>query len=136
MENKKGIALILAMFILVFISILAVAFLWLITSDLMITSNHLGKLKALYIAEAGIEQAVYQLRLNKNWIANQWQSPFPVGSNSSYTLTYPESGETRVIVSSAQVENNKFQATVKAKVSIKGASSPYTIRIVKYQETG
>jgi type II secretory pathway component PulK len=133
MQNKKGIALILAMFILVFVSILAVAFLWLITSDLMITSNHLGKLRALYIAEAGIEDAVSQLRANGNHALNI--GPISLGSTGYYTVTY-SNGTSRVIQSTGQVDNNQFTATIEAKVSIRQAGSYWTVRIVSFQETG
>lgn len=132
-KNQKAIALVLAMFILVFISIIIVAFLNLIASDLMITTNHLGRLRALYIAEAGVEYAVSQLRVDRNWTANQ-TTAFPSGSASTYTVTYP--GTTRVIVSSAQVDNNKFRATINATVSILGQVSPFTVKIVNFKEAG
>ena len=134
-KNKKAVALVLAMFILVFISILVVAFLNLLTSDLVITTNHLGRLKALYIAEAGVEYAISRLRADKNWSVTQEWTVFPSGSTSSWTVTYPKSGTARVIESSSQVDNNKFQAKVEAKVSIRGTSNPWTIKIVSYQET-
>lgn len=131
MRNKKGIALILAMFILVFISILAVAFLWLITSDLMIASNHLGRLKALYIAEAGVEHAVSLLRASGNQVLNL-TIPFP-DSNSSYTVT--KAASSRVITSVGNIDN-KFQATIEAMVSIRQASGYWTVKIVSFRETG
>lgn len=133
---ERGVALLLAMFILVFISILVVAFLNLLTSDLVITTNHLGRLKALYIAEAGAEEVISRLRANRNWSGNIGPVVFPAGSSSSYTVTYPKSGTTRIIESRSQVDNNKFIAIIEARVSIQGASSPYTIRIVGFQETG
>jgi len=133
-RNQKGVALLLAMFILVFIAILAVVFLELLTSDLQITSNHSGKLKALYIADAGIEHAVSRLRANRNWTANSQQIVFPSGSSSSYTITYPKAGTTRTIVSAGSLENNRFTATVEAKISIQGSSSPYNIKIVSWSE--
>ena len=139
-KNKKGVALVLAMFILVFIAMLVVAFLNLITSDIAITSNHLGRLQALYIAEAGVEHAISQLRANGDQSLNLGPITFPSGSTSSYTVTYPKSStppiETRLIVSTGQVDNDKFRASIETQVSIEGASSPYTIKIVSFQETG
>jgi len=132
-KNKNAVALVLAMFILVFISMLVGAFLILLTSDLTIANNHLGRLKALYIAEAGVEDVVSRLRNNRNWSGTLWTIAFPPGS---YTATYPKTGTTRVIESSSQVGNNQFQAKIEAKVSIQGAGGPYTIRIVSFKETG
>jgi hypothetical protein len=137
MKNKKAVALVLAIFILVFISILVVALLNLLTSDLVITNNHLGRLQALYLADAGVEDAISQLRiLSKGWSGSVGPIPFPAGSSSSYTWTYPQAGTTRVIESTGQVDNNKFKATIKAQISIQGGSIPWTIKIVSFQETG
>jgi ABC-type glycerol-3-phosphate transport system permease component len=133
LQGKKGIALVLAMFVLVLIAILLVAFLELITSDLQITTNHAGRLKALYIADAGIEYAVAQLRTNSYWTVTQGQTIFPSGSGNSYTVTYPKTGTTRVIRSVGMIAD-KFTAIIEAKVSIRGASSPYNIKIVSWQE--
>jgi len=136
LSEKNAVALLLAMFILVFIAILVVAFLNLLTSDLVITTNHLGRLKALYIAEAGIEHAISQLRNNINWSVNSESTIFPSASASSYTVTYPKSGTTRVIESRGQVGNNKFIAIIQAQISIQGQASPYIVKIVSFQETG
>jgi Tfp pilus assembly protein PilX len=134
MKNKKAVALVLAIFILVFISILVVALLNLLTSDLVITNNHLGRLKALYTAEAGIEYAVSQLRTNINWTANPYTEIFPPTSDNSFSVT-KTTPTTRIITSVGNIDN-KFTATIEAKVSIQGTSSPYTVRIVSYKETG
>jgi Tfp pilus assembly protein PilX len=131
LKNKKAVALVLAIFILVFISILVVALLNLLTSDLVITANHLGRLEALYTAEAGVEDAISQLRTNINWTTAS--VIFPDGSNNSYTVTRPTGS--RVITSIGNIDN-KFAATIEARVSIQGTSSPYTVRIVSYKETG
>lgn len=133
-KNKKGVALLLAMFVLVFISLLFAAFANILTSDLMITANHQGRLRALYIANAGIEYAVARLRSNRDWSATE-VSVFPAVSTSSYTVTYPQAGTTRIIECTGRVDNNKFSAKIEAQVSISGSSSPYTVKIVSYQET-
>ena len=134
--KDKGVALVLTMFMLVFISILVVAFLHLLTSDLIITTNHLGRLRALYIAEAGVEYAISQLRTNRNWSVAQLWTAFPSGSTSSWSVTYPKAGTTtRIIESDGRVDVDEFKAKVEARVSIQGSGSPYTIRIVSYQET-
>jgi Tfp pilus assembly protein PilX len=62
MKNKKGIALILALFTLLFISLLVVAFLDMITIDQKITTNQIRDLQASFIADAGVERAIYNLR--------------------------------------------------------------------------
>ncbi|RKY32169.1 MAG: hypothetical protein DRP74_03165 [Candidatus Omnitrophota bacterium] len=133
-KNKKGVAFILALFILVLVSILVVAFIDLVTSDLRITNNHLARLKAIYIADAGIEYAVSQLRVDRNWSVNSEETLFPAGSTSSYSVTYPKAGTLRTIFCQGNLNNNEFVATIEAKVSIQGSGSPYDIKIVNWKE--
>lgn len=132
--NTKGVALILAMFALLFISIVVAGFFMLATSDLEIITNHMGRMRALYIAEAGIEYAVSELRNSRNWSRAAAAAPitFPGGSSSSYDVTYPKAGASRVIESIGQADN--FTAVIEGQVSIAGSSSPYTIKIVRFQE--
>ena len=133
MKNKKGVALVLAMFILVFISMLVGAFLILLTSDLTIANNHLGRLKALYIAEAGVEHAISQLRTSVTWSANPYTEIFPTGSNNSYVVT--RTAGSRVITSIGNIDN-KFTAQIEARISIKSSSPKNIIKIVSFKETG
>ena len=62
MKNEKGIALILVLFTMLFISLLVVAFVDLATIDQQIVTNQVRALEASFIADAGVETAVYELR--------------------------------------------------------------------------
>lgn len=129
MNNKRGVALLLALFTLLIISLLVVAFLEVTTSDLQIVSNHLNRNKALYIAEAGVEYAVSRLKTSKSdFTVNNVQ--LPAGSGDSYSVTYTSASGKITSKGSLALGGS---ITLEAKASATG-SSPYNVKIIYYSE--
>jgi len=122
------VALLLALFTLLIIALLVVAFLETTTIDLQIVNNQLSRNKALYIADAGIEYAVYRLKVSK---ANFTQSTqLPSGSGNTYSVTYVSSSG--IITSTGTLASGE-SVTLEAKVSVTG-SSPFTVKILYWRE--
>jgi hypothetical protein len=65
-SNKRGVILILAMFIMVALTLLTLTSFELLISTIRISGNHKNDLQALYVAEAGIEEGVKRMRLSSN----------------------------------------------------------------------
>jgi type II secretory pathway component PulK len=129
MMNKKGAALLLALFSLIVVSMLVAAFLEAVTIDLQIVNNLELRNKALYIADAGVEYAIYQLKSNKNWSGTGGAVNFP-NSNSNYNVTYSNvSGK----ITSIGSLNSGEQVTLEIKVSVTG-SLPYQVKIIYWRE--
>jgi type II secretory pathway component PulK len=129
--HKKGAALLLAIFSLIIISLLVTAFLELTTIDLQIISNHLMRNQALYIADAGIEYAISQLRINKNWKQTLRPIELPVGSGNTYDVTY--SSVSGKINSMAKLASGQ-EITLEAKVSVKTGAPFYAVKIIYWRE--
>ena len=129
--HKKGAALLLAIFSLIIISLLVTAFLELTTIDLQIISNHLMRNQALYIADAGIEYAISQLRINKNWKQTLRPIELPVGSGNTYDVTY--SSVSGKINSKATLVSGQ-EITLEAKVSVKTGTPTYAVKIIYWRE--
>jgi type II secretory pathway component PulK len=129
--HKKGAALLLAIFSLIIISLLVTAFLELTTIDLQIISNHLMRNQALYIADAGIEYAISQLRINKNWKQTLRPIELPVGSGNTYDVTY--SSVSGKINSMAKLASGQ-EITLEAKVSVKTGTPAYAVKIIYWRE--
>lgn len=126
--NKKGVALLLALFTLLIITLLVVAFLETTAIDLQIVSNQLNRNKALYVADAGVEYAVYCLKSSK---ANFTQSAqLPSGSGNTYSVTYVSSSG--IITSTGTLASGE-SVKLEAKVSVTG-SSPFTVKILYWRE--
>jgi type II secretory pathway component PulK len=129
--DKKAQALLLAIFSLILISLLVTAFLELTTIDLQIISNHLIKNRALYIADAGIEYAIAQLRINNNWKKTPRPIELPPGSSNTYDVTYSDvSGK---INAKARLASGE-EINLEAKVSIKGNAPAYNVKIIYWRE--
>lgn len=128
MKNEKGIALILVLFTMLFISLLVVAFVDLATIDQQIVTNQVRDLQAGFIADAGVETAVYELRQDPGYSGTGGNVEFPSGSGNTYNVTV--SGST--ITSTGTVTD--FSRTIEVDFSITGASVPYTVRINTWKE--
>ncbi len=131
MKLQKGQALLLAIFTLILVSFFLTAFLEFTTADLQIISNLLSKNQALYIADAGLEYALSNLRLDKNWKPPAQPSEFPAGSGNTYDVTY--SGVSGKIVSIGRLISGQT-LTIEAKVTLKGNASPYEIRLLYWRQ--
>ena len=81
MIEKRGFALVLAIFIMLFISITFVAVFYMLTTDLQIADNQQMDTKAIYIAEAGIEYAIHRLQSDGG------------GTTINATVTFPDEAE-------------------------------------------
>ncbi len=132
MKNKKGVALTLTLFILIIVSLLCIAFLELTTSELQIVGNHFSRLQALNIADAGVENAIAHLKFVNGWTASSASTEFPSGSGNTYIVTYPDaSGK---ILSIGRLATGE-EVTLEAGVTVRGGSSPYSIKVIDYTET-
>lgn len=133
MRKESGFALLLSLFIMLFISLLFGAIFDLLTTDLQITVNLHRETEALYIAEAGLEDAVYNLQLNRDWTSDGLTGVnLPAGSNNHYYVTYPS--DPGQIESRGYLGDTGTSKTLRANVVITGSESPYTVRLVTWEE--
>ena len=103
MNNEKGVALILALFTMLFLSLIVVAFLDALTIDQQITTNDIRTLEATYIADAGVEMAVYELRQDETYAGTGGDVEFPAGSGNTYNVTVDPALASQGIVSIGMV---------------------------------
>jgi type II secretory pathway component PulK len=130
--NKKGVALLLALFTLLIVSLLVVAFYELITIDLQITSNHLKRNQALYIADAGVEYAISRLRLNRSNFSQGVE--FPSGSGNNYNVNVTSVDISAKIILSTGTLASGEAVRLEAKVSVLGQNPPYRLKIISWRE--
>ena len=128
MKNEKGIALILVLFTMLFISLLVVAFVDLATIDQQIVTNQVRALQASFIADAGVETAVYELRQDSGYGGTGGNIEFPTGSGNTYNVTI--AGGT--ITSTGTVSD--FLRIIEADYALSGGAPPYTVRINTWKE--
>jgi len=129
MKNRRAVALLLALITLMIVSLLVVAFLELTTIDLQIVSNHLSRNQAVYLADAGVEDALNRLKSSKlNFSSGLIE--LPSGSGNTYNVTYASASGT---ITSVGRLNSGLQVTLEVKASVTG-TSPYKVKIIYYRE--
>lgn len=139
MRGNKGIALLLALFSLLFISLLVVAFLDIVTIDRQIATNQIRDLQASFIADAGAETAIYELRQDDEYsgTGGDVQFPNPKDPNNPYDTYYNVSVSGNTITSTGKLFTDtalRFSRTIEVNFSLTGGSLPYTVKINTWRE--
>lgn len=66
-NDEKGMALIMALFTLLFVSLAVVMFVDTVTIEQTIATNHIKDIQAAYLADAGIEYAIIELKADASY---------------------------------------------------------------------
>jgi hypothetical protein len=91
--------------------------------EIQVMQNHIGSVQALATAEAGLNDALAQLRLNRAWQAGFANKAFEGGS-----CTVTVNGST---IRSAGVTSGGFTATTEAEVIVATEGPPYLVGITR-----
>lgn len=118
-KNEKGSALITSIMVMVLILGLTAAALTLTTGERTLVSYHTSSNQALYLAEAGAEVAIAQLKNNSSWSGISSSSPINLG-NGEYWVTVSSNGQDRNVVANGKVGNTTKQ--VELTIQIGGTS--------------
>lgn len=131
-KNEKGFVLVLTLFATVILATLIIAFLNITSIDLNLVKNHMCSSKAYYIAEAGIADAINQIRLNGPLADTQWEDTFPPDTSDTYNVSISQNST--VITSTGFASASNFSRALEVKVSVSGSSSPYKVSINQWKE--
>ena len=100
--RARGAALLVCIFVMLFVSALVVTALNVETTEMAMTRNTLGLSRALYLADAGVQHALGMFRADRFWRTG-FPSPgveFPPGSGAYYVVTVADGGDGEIIVTS------------------------------------
>ncbi len=131
-SDQEGVILILMVFIVAMSTLFVGALLRSHTSDLQITRNHLNSMKALFVADAGIEDAISELRADFTWNAGFTDQIFPSGDSSKYTVSVVNNHPLVVITSTG--EANGFIRNIEVELNIVESTAPYPVRVIYWKE--
>ena len=134
--NRRGVALVMVVFVIAFLTALAVAMLEEATTDLAIYRNHTFGLKAMYAAHAGVGKAVEQFRIkwdNVNSISGSVAAPD--GTTVSYSATIARSNAVNMTVTSTGTAGG-YTRRIEARIVVSEAKLGiyYPARIVWWRE--
>lgn len=120
-KSRRGAVLLMTVFIIALGAALIIGFLQISTTDLQIARNTQYSTRALYIAEAGIEDALYELVLNKLWNAGFTNKAF---AGDTYTVTIVNNHPNPSVIDSTSTAGGSFQRHLQVQVTISGSNPP------------
>jgi hypothetical protein len=136
MRNRRpGVALVLVLFAIAFISALAVALLEGATTDLAIHRNHVQGLKALYAAHAGVAETAAALRQQYNRTSAVVGSlTAPDGTVYAYSVQIQNAAPIVTVTSTGTAAG--YTRKVQARLLVAGPpkTAPYPVRIAWWKE--
>ncbi len=120
-KGKKGAMLLITVFIIALGTILIIGFLQLSLADLQIVRNNQYSIRALYIADAGIQDALYELGQDKNWNAGFTDKAF---AGEIYTVAVAEISSKIKILTSESTVDGSFQRQIEIQTTVQGSDPP------------
>jgi len=133
--RQRGVALVMVVFVIAFLTALAVAMLEEATTDLAIYRNHTFGLKAMYAAHAGVGKAVEQFRIkwdNVNSISGSVAAPD--GTTVAYSATIARSGVVMTVTSTGTAGGYTRRIEARIVASEAKLGIYYPARIVWWRE--
>ena len=131
-RKTQGFILVITLFAVLILATLIIGFVNMTSIDLSLIKNHMFSSQAYYIAEAGVADAINQIRLNGLLGDIQWESTFPPSTSNKYNVSVSENST--VINSTGLASVPNFSRTLEVKISITGSSAPYNISINQWKE--
>ena len=123
-NRNKGSVILMAVFAVALMSTLVIGMLQINTEEVQLAQNHIYFAQALAVAEAGLNDAFYELRSDSSWNTGFAGKSF---NGSLYTVTVTGSAP-NVTIESTGTSAQGFVAKVIADVTM-SAAPPYIIRI-------
>jgi Tfp pilus assembly protein PilX len=122
--GKNGSVLLMVIFVVALLAAVTMGIMQLNTEEIQVMRNQIYAAEAMATAEAGLNDAFYEIRADSGWTAGFTDKAFNGGS---YTVTIAGSLPNPTIISTGTTAQG-FVARVEADLTI-SSSSPYIIRI-------
>ena len=123
-KTQEGSVLLVSIFVSALFGAMVIGMMQLNTEEAMLVNNYMELTKAIAIAEAGLNDAYYEIRRDQNWSAGFTNKAFGGGT---YSVTAAGTLPDLNLVSTG-VTAAGYKARVDADINISG-SSPYTIKV-------
>ena len=124
-SRNGGSVLLMTVFITALLSALVMGMLQVNIEEIQIMHNHLRAAEALAIAEAGLNDALAQIRDDSDWDAGFSAKPF---SGGTYTVSVRRSR-----ITSEGTSSDGFVAKVEARVTVSEAGPPHIVVIDRFK---
>ena len=123
-QKNKGSVILLAIFTIALMSTLVMGMIQMVTEEVQLAQNHIYAAQAIATAEAGLNDAFYELRSDSSWTTGFASKAF---GGSSYTVTVAGTLP-NLTIESMGTSAQSFMAKISTDVTV-GTIAPYIIRI-------
>jgi hypothetical protein len=127
--RKKGSVLIISTFVIALVSALVIGILQVNMSEIRLTQHRVYASQALAVAEAGLNDAMFEIRNDRTWTKGFSDKAFS-GEERFGGGRYTVDGNNHSITVIATVDEwDGYISTLAAQISVTDGNSPYIIRI-------
>lgn len=124
-RDQKGVALILSLILMVLLLLLTISAFEMVTVNAQIADNHIRDLQALYIADAGIEDAIWRIRTGTS------------GNFLYYDISCGDGNYDYKVIGNKIASRGEIYGSsraILAEYEVIGMSIPYTVLIDSWKE--
>ena len=133
-KGPEGFVLVMTLFAALILPVLIIAYINIQTTDLTLIKNRMQSTKAYYIAEAGIADAINEMRVSGPLADTQWQMAFPTGSLDTYSVSVSQ--DSTVITSIGHAVASNFTRALEVTVAFPNDQTPFpnVVAIQRWKE--
>jgi type II secretory pathway component PulK len=124
-QKNHGSVFLITLFVVAMLSAVVMGMLQMTTEEIQLMRNQIWAAQALCIAEAGLNDALSELRTDSSWSSGFTDKNF---NNGSYTTTVSGSLP-NLTLESTGTSPQGYAARVLAEVTVASSGPPYVIRI-------
>jgi Tfp pilus assembly protein PilX len=130
-SKQNGSVFLMVVFVIALMAILTTGILQMTTEDILIMRNQVFAAEAMATAEAGLNDAFYELRSDSSWTDGFTGKSF---NNGSYTVVVEDSNDpgSDLLITSTGTSAQGFITRVEADITL-SSSSPYIICIDNFR---
>lgn len=129
--GKNGSVILIVIFAIALLSTIVIGMVQLNTEEIQLVQNQVYAAEALCVAEAGLNDAFSELRIDSSWTVGFVKKAFGTGN---YSVTVA-GGVPNLTVESSGTSGQGFVSDVAADITI-GGSAPYVIRVDELRING
>jgi Tfp pilus assembly protein PilX len=130
--KNNGSVLLIVVFAIAMLSVITIGIVEMHTEEIQLMQNQVNAAQALAVAEAGLNDAFAQIRLDSSWTPDGSYTDKSFPGYGTYTITYEGSLPDPNIISEG-TSSLGYIARAKAEITVGSSGPPHIIRIDNFR---
>jgi Tfp pilus assembly protein PilX len=127
--RKNASVLVMSVFVIALVSVLVIGILQINMSEVWLTQHRVNATQAKAVAEAGLNDALAQIRQNRNWSAGFVDKELAAEEDFAGGQYTVDVNSNIITVTASTDEWQGYTASLEAQITVSDGNSPYIIRI-------